>query len=103
MEVARQLLEHGLRRLAPVGGRGDPIRNLVEIRLLAEKVEVRHQVTQMLDDRLDVLEHLRDLVPNLYLFGEQPDLDEIPDWVTPTTDWREASETVLEQLARDHL
>ncbi|MDJ0942647.1 MAG: hypothetical protein QNJ30_04255 [Kiloniellales bacterium] len=60
------------------------------------------RLTHFIDDRLDVLEHLRDLVPNLYLFGEQPDLDEIPDWVNPTTDWREATETVLEQLARDH-
>ncbi len=57
------------------------------------------RLTHFIDDRLDVLEHLRGLVPDLYLFGEQPDLDGIPDWVTPVADWRETTEAVLERLA----
>ena len=43
-------------------------------------------LTHFIDDRLDVLEHLRGLVPQLILFGErQP---ETPPWVFGATDWR---------------
>ena len=47
----------------------------------------------MVDDRLDVLEHLRGLVPELLLFGEQPAAP--PGWVTHVPDWR----AVARQLA----
>ena len=59
------------------------------------------KITHFIDDRLDVLEHLRGAVAELYLFGEQPSLDETPDWVTAVADWREATETVLGDLGRD--
>lgn len=61
------------------------------------------KITHFVDDRLDVLEHLRGRVPNLYLFGEQPGLAQPPDWVTPVADWGETTETVLRYLARDRV
>ena len=44
------------------------------------------QVTHFIDDRLDVLEHLRGTVPHLFLFGACQG----PDWVTPLAGWPEA-------------
>ena len=55
-------------------------------------------ITHFIDDRLDVLKHLRGQVGRLYLFGEQPKLDAIPDWVTPVADWRETTGRVLAEL-----
>lgn len=52
------------------------------------------KLTHFIDDRLDVLIHLRELVPNLYLFGEQPKLDGIPDWVSQVLDWDETVEEI---------
>lgn len=51
-------------------------------------------ITHFIDDRLDVLEHLKEVVPNLYLFGEQPKLDQVPDWATPVADWRQTTSIV---------
>ena len=56
-------------------------------------------ITHFIDDRLDVLEHLRGLVPSLYLFGEQPRLGRVPDWVTHVDDWYETSDIVMRDLA----
>ena len=39
----------------------------------------------MIDDRVDVLQHLRGLVPDLLLFGEQR--GPAPDWTSPVADW----------------
>lgn len=47
------------------------------------------ELTHFIDDRLDVLAHLKGIVPNLYLFGEQPYISEIPDWVTHVSTWNE--------------
>lgn len=52
-------------------------------------------ITHFIDDRLDVLAHLKGPVPNLYLFGEQPTLDAAPDWVAHVADWNEATSAVL--------
>lgn len=52
-------------------------------------------LTHFVDDRLDVLQHLRGLVPYLYLFGRQRHGTQIPSWVRPVVDWREV-EQVLE-------
>ena len=57
-------------------------------------------ITHFIDDRLDVLQYLRGLVPRLYLFGEQPRLDEIPDWVEHVADWRHATAAVLRDMER---
>lgn len=42
-------------------------------------------LTSFVDDRLDVLEHLRGLVGQLVWFGEQRGF--APDWVQPARDW----------------
>lgn len=56
------------------------------------------KLTHFIDDRLDVLEHLRGIVPGLYLFGEQPRLDAIPEWLTHVIDWEQATQTVVSDV-----
>lgn len=50
-------------------------------------------ITHFIDDRLDVLEHLRGLVPNLYLFGHQEVCS--PAWVTAVVTWPAAVTAIL--------
>lgn len=57
------------------------------------------KISHFIDDRLDVLEHLRGVVPHLYLFGEQPHLECIPGWTKHVTDWQHTVEVVLQDLA----
>lgn len=69
------------------------------VRFCLEKPQKAHhckqlKITHFIDDRLDVLTHLRGLVPNLYLFGEQPKLDTTPDWATHVVDWLEAVDII---------
>ena len=45
-------------------------------------------ITHFIDDRIQVLKHLRHLVPNLFLFGEQKSGFIYPHWVTRTDDWQ---------------
>ncbi len=52
-------------------------------------------ITHFIDDRPDVLEHLRGIVPRLYLFGEQPRLAVMPSWATHVQDWRQTTAAVL--------
>jgi hypothetical protein len=49
-------------------------------------------VTHFIDDRVDVLVHLRGLVPWLYLFGHQK--APAPDWVTAVLTWPRAVEEI---------
>ena len=49
-------------------------------------------LTHCVDDRPDVLEHLRGLVPHLFLFGPQRAAP--PDWVTPVAGWAEAEAAI---------
>lgn len=42
-------------------------------------------ITHMIDDRLEVHQALRDLVPHLYLFGVQE--GPVPEWVEHTPTW----------------
>jgi len=44
-------------------------------------------ITHFVDDRLDVLEHLRGLVPHLFLYGVQPPSTARPAWLTPVANW----------------
>jgi len=73
---------------------GLPYGNVRFCRQRAEKaVHCRELgITHMIDDRLDVHQAIRELVPYRYLFGPQ-DI-EIPDWVIPAPDWP-AVETLL--------
>jgi hypothetical protein len=52
-------------------------------------------ITHMVDDRLDVHEAIRDVVPYRYLFGAQP--QEAPAWVLTPQSWAE----LLGMLHRD--
>jgi hypothetical protein len=45
-------------------------------------------LTHFVDDRADVLEHLRGLVPHLFLFG--PQREPAPEWARWVAGWREA-------------
>ena len=58
-------------------------------------------ITHFIDDRLDVLECLRGLVSNLYLFGEQRNADRTPDWAVCVADWAGTTKRVLEDLEND--
>jgi hypothetical protein len=42
-------------------------------------------LTHFIDDRVDVLQHLRGVVDHLFLFGVQT--GSVPDWVTHVVDW----------------
>jgi len=44
-------------------------------------------LTHFIDDRIDVLKHLRFITENLYLFGEQKPGFIPPDWVNRTPNW----------------
>jgi hypothetical protein len=56
------------------------------------------QITHMIDDRLDVHQAIRDLVPYCYLFGPQP--EPAPDWVVHVQDWPEADEALSRSAVR---
>lgn len=51
-----------------------------------------------IDDRMDVLQHLQGIVPNLFLFGEQKSKVAIPRWVTHVKNWNETVEQVSNRL-----
>jgi hypothetical protein len=53
-------------------------------------------VTHFIDDRLDVLTHLRGFVARLYLFGHQS--APAPGWVTPVVTWPAVLAAVLPAL-----
>jgi hypothetical protein len=59
------------------------------------------RLSHFIDDRLDVLQHLRPIAPHLYLFGEQPRLNDIPDWVTHVPNWRQTVEAVMSDIVGD--
>ena len=54
------------------------------------------RITHFIDDRLDVLEHLRPLVPHLFLYGPQkdPNAIELP-WLQHLPSWEGAADQVL--------
>lgn len=49
-------------------------------------------ITDFIDDRLDVLEAMRGVVPRLYLFG--PQKRPTPQWVIPVIDWSAVAEAI---------
>lgn len=78
---------------------GVPVRNVRFCRKRPEKANHARELalTHFIDDRIDVLGHLRGLVPNLYLFGEQERRP--PDWVVAVERWSD----VLDVLRADRL
>lgn len=54
-------------------------------------------LTHFVDDRVDVLRHLFDLVPFLYLFGHQREGESLPG-TEPVLTWAEAEKAILHSL-----
>ena len=52
-------------------------------------------LTHFIDDRMDVLTHLRRVVPNLYWFGADTRSKPYPPWVTPVADWDSIRDVLL--------
>jgi hypothetical protein len=50
------------------------------------------------DDRLDVLENLRDLVPNLFWFGHQSPAAQAPEWALRAVTWADAKRLILDRV-----
>jgi hypothetical protein len=55
------------------------------------------RLTHFVDDRLDVLQHLRGLVGRLYLFGHQPERHPRPEWVTHVVTWLDVESALRAQ------
>ncbi|MEV0245709.1 hypothetical protein AB0H76_03860 [Nocardia sp. NPDC050712] len=53
-------------------------------------------ITHMIDDRIEVHQALRGLVPHLYLFGAQA--QPVPDWVCHVPTWDDAEPVILATL-----
>ncbi|ALG05535.1 hypothetical protein [Kibdelosporangium phytohabitans] len=56
-------------------------------------------ITHFIDDRRDVLGHMRGIVPNLYLFGVQK--ADPPEWAIPTLTWADVETAVTEGIAAE--
>ncbi|MFC0115730.1 hypothetical protein [Kibdelosporangium aridum] len=56
-------------------------------------------ITHFIDDRQDVLRHLRDTVEHLYLFGRQR--SQPPEWVVPTLTWADVETAVTEGISAE--
>lgn len=52
--------------------------------------------THFIDDRLDVLQHLRGIVPNLYWFGQAHAAGHGRGWLVPVATWADANAAVAE-------
>ena len=62
------------------------------------------KINFFIDDRLDVLSHLQGIVPNLYLFGEQPleqnaQADILEARITTVINWSETTKTIIKDLS----
>lgn len=57
-------------------------------------------ITHFVDDRLDVLEPMVGIVPNLFLFGEQRDRVACPEWALAVPDWAATVECVLRSVSQ---
>lgn len=56
-------------------------------------------VTHMIDDRFDVHQALRGIVPNLYLFG--PQQEPAPEWLRHTATWPDVTEAITASIAAE--
>ena len=74
---------------------GIPKKNLRFCRQRPQKADhcAKLGINYFVDDRVDVLRHLRGLVRHLFLFG--PQQRGIPEWSTPVQDWSEARSALL--------
>ena len=53
------------------------------------------RITHFVDDRLDVLEPMVGIVPNLYLFGEQREGTICPPWAVEVSDWTAVLDAII--------
>jgi hypothetical protein len=92
----RWLAHHGFHEATSI-----PPESLRFCRERSEKRDhaARLQLSHFIDDRVDVLGHLRGVVPSLYLFGHQKGAT--PDWVVPVKTWRDVRRALLPDV-RDH-
>ena len=58
----------------------------------------RLRLTHFIDDRVDVLQPMRGVVSNLWLFGVQE--GRVPAWVTHVSDWHDIHERTLGRTGR---
>ena len=49
-------------------------------------------ITHFVDDRIHIMQILRNVVPHLYLFGEPGDEKQCPPWATFVQDWQQVAE-----------
>ena len=52
-------------------------------------------ITHFMDDRVHLMQILRNVVPNLFLFSPLQQRKAIPSWVTPVSNWSEATAVIL--------
>jgi hypothetical protein len=52
-------------------------------------------ITHFMDDRVHVMQILRDVVPNLFLFQPTEEKKAIPGWATHVSNWMEATALIL--------
>ncbi len=57
-------------------------------------------ITHFIDDRMQVMDVLRPIVPHLYLFGEQGQEAYVHEWLTPVANWDDAYAAVLNDVSK---
>jgi hypothetical protein len=77
-------------------GTGIPAGNVRFCRRRSEKAPICAElgITHFIDDRAEVLHHMRGVVPHLFLFGA-PAQGRGNDWLTPVQDWSAALRLVM--------
>lgn len=75
--------------------------NLRFCRERSDKAKICRQlrISHFVDDRLDVLEPMVGIVPNLFLFGEQTSGANLPEWATPAPNWSGLMDEIRRSLA----
>ncbi len=54
-------------------------------------------ITHFVDDRIEVLQALKGIVPHLFLFGRQP--RPAPNWVVPVPTWSDAERQIMQMIS----
>lgn len=74
-----------------------PDTNVVFCRERRDKADhaVRLRLTHFIDDRVDVLEHLRAVMKDLYLFGHQAPDVQVPPWAVHVLTWQAVERALL--------
>jgi hypothetical protein len=54
-------------------------------------------ITHFVDDRIEVLQALKGIVPHLFLFGRQQ--RPAPNWVVPVPTWSDAERQIMQMIS----